>query len=124
VVDAAWTPAEVSQRFAHAINSADLEAALACWSPAAVIAAPGSEVRGHAALRERFEGLIAAGAQLQISVSDEVSTELGATARTRMRMTVSSQQKPIVVEVAAVVAYVPGPAGLQILIDHLSPEAG
>jgi hypothetical protein len=89
-----------------------------------VIAGPdGSEVRGHAALSERFRKLIAVGAQLQISVSDEVSTELGANAATRMTMTVGTHDEPTVIEVAAVVTYVPGPSGLQILIDHFGPQA-
>jgi ketosteroid isomerase-like protein len=114
------TPSEVSDRFAEAINAGDLEAALVCWSSAAVIVSPdGSEVRGHVALAERFRGLIAVEARLQISVSKEVCTELGATARTRMMMRVSADDKPTVVEVTAAVAYVPGPGGLQILIDHL-----
>ncbi len=121
MVEECRTPAEVSHRFAEAINVGDLEGALECWSPAAVIATPdGSEVRGHPALTERFSGLIAVGAQLQISVSDEVCTELGATATTRMTMTVRTKDKTRVIEVAAVVAYVPGPSGLQILIDHLN----
>jgi ketosteroid isomerase-like protein len=120
VVEERRTPAEVSHRFAEAINVGDLEGAVECWSPVAVIATPdGSEVRGHAALTERFSGLIAAGAQLEISVSDEVCTELGATATTRMTMTVGTNDTPTAIEVAAVVAYVPGPSGLQILIDHL-----
>jgi hypothetical protein len=117
------TPAEVSRRFAEAINVGDLEGALECWSPVAVIATPdGSEVRGHAALTERFSGLIAVGAQLQISVSDEVCTELGATATTHMTMTVCTNDKPTVIEVVAVVTYVPGPSGMQILIDHLDTQ--
>jgi hypothetical protein len=124
VVEERRTPAEVSRRFAEAINAGDLEGALACWSPCAVIAGPyGAEVRGHAALSERFRELIAVGAQLQISVFDEVSTELGANATTRMTMTVGAPHEPTVIEVAAVVTYVPGPSGLQILIDHLSPQA-
>lgn len=123
VVEECRTPAEVSRRFAEAINVGNLEGALECWSPAAVIATPdGSEVRGHAALTEHFSGLIAVGAQLQISVSDEVCTELGATATTRMTMTVCTNDKPTLIEVAAVVAYVPGPSGLQILIDHLNTQ--
>ena len=123
VVEECRTPAEVSHRFAEAINAGDLDGALECWSPAAVIATPdGPEVRGHAALTERFRWLIAGGAQLQISVSDEVCTELGATATTRMTMTVRTNDKPTVIEAAAVVAYVPGPSGLQILIDHLTTQ--
>jgi ketosteroid isomerase-like protein len=118
------TPTEVSNGFAEAINAGDLEGALACWSPVAVIAAEdGSHVRGHAALRERFRQLIAIGAQLQIAVSDEVCTELGATATTRMTMTLRANDEPSVIEVAAAVAYVPGQGGLQILIDHLRPHA-
>jgi ketosteroid isomerase-like protein len=117
------TPADISRRFAEAINARDLQGALACWSPAAVIASPdGSEIRGHAELTERFRQLIAVGARLQISVSDQVCTELGATARTRMTMTVSANDEPTVIEVTAVVMYLPGPTGLQILIDHLSPD--
>lgn len=117
------TPAEVSRRFADAINAGDLEGALECWSPAGVIATPGgSEVRGRAALTERFRGLIDVGAQLEISISDEVCTEFGAMATTRMTMTVHRNDGPAVIEVAAVVAYVPGPRGLQILIDHLRPK--
>ena len=116
------TPAEVSHRFAEAINAGDLESALACWSPAAVIAAPGgSEVRGHAALTERFRALIAAGAQLQIVVLEEICSELGATAATRMTMTVPTNDEPTVTTVAADVTYVPGAGGLQILIDHIRP---
>jgi ketosteroid isomerase-like protein len=124
LVNARRTPAEVSHRFAEAINAGDLEGALACWSPAAVIAGDdGSHIRGHAALRERFRALIAVGAQLQIAVSDEVCTELGATAFTQMTMTVWDKGEPSVVEGAAAVAYVPGQGGLQILIDHLGREA-
>jgi ketosteroid isomerase-like protein len=122
VVEECRTPTEVSQRFADAINAGDLEGALECWSPAAVIATPdGSEVRGHAALTERFRGLIDSGARLQISVADEVCTEFGAVATTRMTMTVLANDEPRVVEAAAVVAYVPGTRGLQILIDHIKP---
>jgi ketosteroid isomerase-like protein len=121
VVETRRTPAEVSHDFAEAINAGDLEGALACWSPAAVIVSTnGSEVRGHAALTERFRGLIAAGAQLQIAVSDEVCTEVGATATTRMTMTVRASDGPAVIEVAAAVAYARGPTGLQILVDRLS----
>jgi ketosteroid isomerase-like protein len=124
VVETHRTPAEVSGGFAEAINADDLEGALACWSPAAVIVSPdGSEVRGHAALRERFRALIGVGAQLQIAVSDEVYTELGATATTRMTMTVRASDGPAVTEVAGVVTYARGPAGLQILVDRLSQVA-
>lgn len=123
MVEECRTPAEVSHRFAEAINAGDLEGALECWSPAAVIATPdGFEVRGHAALTERFRELITVGAQLQISVSDEVCTEFGATATTRMTMTVCTDDEPSVTDVPAVVAYVPGPRGLQILIDHLKSQ--
>lgn len=119
-----WTPADVSHRFAEAINARDLQGALACWSPAAVIASPdGSEIRGHAALTERFRQLIAVGARLQISVFDQICTELGATAETRMTMTVSANDAPTVIKTTAVVMYVPGPSGLQILIDHLGLDA-
>jgi len=122
VVNERRTPAEVSQRFSQAINAGDLEGALACWSPAAVIAAPdGSEVRGHPALTERFRVLVAAGAQLQISVADEICSELGATATTQMTMTVSTSDQPTVTTVTADVTYVPGAGGLQILIDHIRP---
>jgi hypothetical protein len=67
--------------------------------------------------------LIAARAQLQVSVSDEVSTELGATATTRMTLTIPANRETTVVETAAAVAYITGPSGLQILIDHLRPAA-
>jgi ketosteroid isomerase-like protein len=124
VVKTHRTPAEVSRGFAEAINAGDLEGALACWSPAAVIVSPdGSEVRGHAALTERFRGLIEVGAQLQIAVSDEVCTELGATATTRMMMTVRASDGPTLTEVAGAVAYALGPAGLQILVDRVSQVA-
>jgi ketosteroid isomerase-like protein len=124
VVEERRTPTEVSHRFAEAINAGDLEGALACWSPAGVIVAPdGSEVRGHNALAERFRELIAVRAQLQISVSDEVCTELGATAATRMTMTIPANDEPTVTEIAAAVAYAPGSGGLQILIDCLRPKA-
>jgi SnoaL-like domain len=117
------TPAEVSHRFADAINAGDLESALACWSPAGVIAAPdGSEVRGHASLAERFGELIALGAKLQISVSDEIPTELGATASTQMTMTVGPNAQPTVIDLVGIVTYVRGPSGLKILIDQLSPK--
>ena len=72
VVDERRTPSEVSHRFAEAINAGDLESALACWSPAGVLVAHELQVRGHAALGERFRELIAIGAQLEIAVSDEV----------------------------------------------------
>jgi hypothetical protein len=71
---------------------------------------------------ERFRGLIESGARLQISVADEVCTEFGAVATTRMTMTVLANDEPGVVEAAAVVAYVPGTRGLQILIDHIKPR--
>jgi ketosteroid isomerase-like protein len=117
-------PAEVSHRFADAINAGDVEGALACWSPAGIIVAPdGSEVRGHAALTDRFRQLIAVGAQLQIFVSEEVCTELGATATTQMTMTIGTSGEPTTIESAAVVTYVPGPNGLQILIDHVSRQS-
>jgi ketosteroid isomerase-like protein len=116
-------PADVSHRFAEAINAGDLDGALECWSAAAVIAAAdGSEVRGHTALAQRFRQLIAMGAHLQISVSNEICTELGATARTRMTMTLAGNDGPAVIEVSAVVAYVSAPTGLQILIDQLIPQ--
>jgi ketosteroid isomerase-like protein len=124
VVEERRTPTEVSHRFAEAINAGDLEGALACWSPAGVIVAPdGSEVRGHSALAERFRALISIGAQLQISVSDEVRTELGASAATQMTMTTPANDEPTVTEIAAAVVYAPGSGGLQILIDRLSPTA-
>jgi ketosteroid isomerase-like protein len=123
VVNECPTPTEVSHRFAEAINASDLQSALACWSPDGVIVAQGEpQIRGHDALTERFAGLIAAGAQLQISVSDEVRTEQGAMATTRMNMTVPTKGEPAAIELAGVVMYVPGPNGLQILIDRLTAQ--
>jgi ketosteroid isomerase-like protein len=114
------TPAEVSQRFAEAINAGDLESALACWSPAGVIAAPdGSEIRGHAALTERFQTLIAARAQLHISVSEEISSDLGTTAATLMTITIPNTNEPTITTIAGDVRYAPGEGGLQILIDRI-----
>jgi ketosteroid isomerase-like protein len=124
VVEERRTPTEVSHRFAQAINAGDLDGALACWSPVGVIVAPDrSEVRGHNALAERFRELIAIGAQMQISVTDEVCTELGATAATRMTMTITANDEPTVTEISATVVYAPGSGGLQILIDRLGPKA-
>jgi ketosteroid isomerase-like protein len=123
VAQGAHTPAGVSHRFAEAINAGDVDGALACWSPAAVIVAPDrSEVRGHKELAERFRRLIDLGAQVRISVCDEVCTELGATATTRMTLAFSVDQESTVVETTAFVAYVPGPSGLQILIDRLRAD--
>lgn len=121
MVDECRTPTEVSHRFAEAINAGDLESALAYWSLEGVIVTQGEpQVRGHAALAECFAGLVAVGAQLQISVSEEVRTEHGAMATTRMKMTVPTKREPTVIELAGVVMYVPGPNGLQILIDRLT----
>jgi ketosteroid isomerase-like protein len=117
------TPAEASYRFAEAISAGDLEGALECWSPAAVIVAPdGSEVRGRSALAQRFGQLVAAGAQAQVLVFDEVRTDIGATARTRMSLTVPVDGKPITLNTAGVVTYVPGQSGWRILIDRLHSE--
>lgn len=114
------TPSEVSLRFADAINAGDLDAALACWSTVGVIASPdGPEVRGREALAALFASLVHAGARMSIAVADEVCTALGATATTRLRMTTASPDWPPSIEATAVVVYVPGPHGLQILIDRL-----
>jgi ketosteroid isomerase-like protein len=124
VVDERRTPSEVSHRFAEAINAGDLRKALTCWSPAGVLVEPeGHHVRGHPQLAERFQGLITIGAQLKISVSDEVCTEHGAMATTEMQMTIPGDGREAVVEIKAVVLYVPGAGGLQILIDRLTARA-
>lgn len=118
------TPSQVSGLFAKAISAGDLEAAMSLWSPDAVIVSPdGSEVRGHAALSEHFSQLIASRTHLEIHVDDEVCTALGATAKTRMTMTVPAADGETVIEVEGQVVYVPGPGGLQILIDRLLPSA-
>lgn len=110
------TPTEVSRCFAEAINAGDLNGAIACWSTAAVTVEPdGSEVRGHAEIKDRFRLLISVGAQLQISVSDEISSERGATATTRMTMTVpTGDELTVSIVGSAVVTYAPGPGDLQI----------
>lgn len=114
------TPSQVSGRFAEAISAGDLETALSLWSPAAVIVAlDGSETRGHAALAERFSQLVASGTRLEIGVGEEVCTALGATAKTRMAMSVPAADGETVIEAEGQVVYVPGPGGLQILIDRL-----
>jgi ketosteroid isomerase-like protein len=116
-------PAEVSHRFAEAISAGDVDGALACWSPAAVIVADdGSEVRGRETLAERFRGLVAVGARMEVSVSDQVCTELGAIATTRMTLAVRAGREQTVIQAAGVVVYVPAPSGLQILIDRLRPQ--
>ena len=118
------TPSQVSGLFAEAISAGDLEGALSLWSPAAVIVAPdGSEVRGHAALAERFGQLIASGTRLEIRVDEEICTALGAMAKTRMTMAVPAADGATVVEAEGRVVYVPGPGGLEILIDRLLPSA-
>jgi ketosteroid isomerase-like protein len=123
VIDQRRTPAEVSRRFAQAITSGDLDGALACWSPAAVIVTPdGSEIRGHAALTERFRRLIAVGAQLKISVSHEVYTERGATAVTQMTISVPTESEMTTAKTVGAVTYAPGIGGLQILVDRLGPH--
>jgi ketosteroid isomerase-like protein len=124
VVDERRTPTEVSHRFAEAINAGDLQEALTCWSPAGVLVeAEGHHVRGQSQLAERFQGLITIGAQLKISVSDEVCTKDGAMARTEMQMTIPGDGRETVVEIKGVVLYVPGPGGLQILIDRLAARS-
>lgn len=116
------TPGQVAALFAEAINAGDLDGALSLWSPAAVIVAPdGSESRGQAALSERFGQLIANGTHLEIHVREETCTALGATAKTRMTMTVPAADEARTVEIEGQVVYVPGPGGLQILIDRLLP---
>jgi ketosteroid isomerase-like protein len=121
VADERRTPSEVSHRFAEAINAGDLDGALACWSPSGVLVAQQEpQVRGHAELAERFRGLIALGAQLEIRVSDEICTEHGAMATTAMKMTVPTDGGTTVIEITATVLYVPGRGGLQILIDRLA----
>lgn len=123
MIDQRRTPAEVSHRFAEAITAGDIDGALECWSPAAVIVAPdGSEIRGHAALMERFRQLIAVGAQLQISVSGEARTQRGATAVTQMTMTVPTENEMTTIKTVGAVTYIPGVGGLQILVDRLSLE--
>jgi ketosteroid isomerase-like protein len=119
------TPAEVSQRFAEAITAGDLEAALGCWSPDAVLVPPHeSEVRGRYALAALFQVLIDSNAKMQIAVSDEVCTELGAIATTHMTTTLGAGDDATVAEATAVVVYVPGTNGLQILIDRVMSHDG
>lgn len=119
------TPTEVSQRFAEAITDGDLDAALGCWSPVAVLASPdGTEVRGRYALAALFQVAIDAGSRMEISVSDEVSTDLGAIATTHMKTTLGAGDDAVVAESTAVVVYVPGAAGLQILIDRIVGHGG
>ncbi len=123
MADERSTPSEVSRRFAEAINAGDLDGALACWSPAGVLVAPQEpQTRGRAELAERFRGLIALGARLDIRVCDEICTERGAMATTAMTMMVPGEDRPAVFEITATVLYVPGHGGLQILIDRLSGQ--
>lgn len=118
------TLGQVSGLFAEAINASDLDGALSLWSPAAVIVAvDGSETCGHAALSERFSQLIANGTRLEIRVCEEICTALGATAKTRMTMTTPAADGSTVIGAEGQVVYVPGPGGLQILIDRLLPPA-
>jgi ketosteroid isomerase-like protein len=78
-LSAAATPRLTCEELAAAINHADLEAALACFSPGAcLVAADGSTATGEAALRPRLWELIAHGAQVEIDlfgviVADEVA---------------------------------------------------
>jgi ketosteroid isomerase-like protein len=117
---ATGTPAQTSLRFAQAINEGDLAGALACWSPDAVIVSETvEEARGHQALRERFGQLIDTGARVEIVVSDEICTELAATANTQMTLTLPGGSDPL--RLKGAVVYVPGVDGWQILIDRLAP---
>lgn len=116
-------PAQTSLRFAQAINEGDLAGALACWSPDAVIVTEsGEEARGHEVLGERFGQMIGVGARVEIVVSDEICTELAATANTHMTLALPGGPDPV--RLKGAVVYVPTVDGWQILIDRLAPASG
>jgi ketosteroid isomerase-like protein len=65
----AATPRLACEELAAAINHADLEAAVACFSPGAcLVGADGSSATGEAALRPRLWELIAHGAHIEIEL--------------------------------------------------------
>jgi len=67
---AAATPRLACESLARAINHADLDAALACFSPGACLVGPdGSSAQGEQAIRARLAELIASGAQVEIELS-------------------------------------------------------
>lgn len=114
------TPPDVSCGFARAITDGDVERALEYWADNAVMVAPdGAETRGHAALRERFVGLVDVGARLDIEVRDVAVTNDGATASTTMRMALGPGADAVVITTTAVVSYTSQDGVLRILRDEI-----
>ena len=57
----ARTPEEVDRQFAAALNAGNVEALVALYEPDATLTPqPGTNVKGHAAIREALSGFIAA----------------------------------------------------------------
>ena len=80
----ARTPEECDSLLFEVIHSGDLDAALELYEPDAVfVVPPGNVVTGHAAIREVFQGMMAAGATGKIESVTAVPSADGSVAFTR-----------------------------------------
>src|SRR4051794_29376262 len=94
-MSAMTSPEDASGAFAAAITDGDVERALVCWAPDAVLVAAGARLEGHEALRPGFAQLVAARAGVEIVVADVVVAGDVATAATRMTMALPGAAEPL-----------------------------
>jgi len=65
---AARTPEDVDRLFAEALNAGNLDALVALYEPdASLTPSPGTQVRGHAAIREALSRFVAAKPRMDLS---------------------------------------------------------
>jgi ketosteroid isomerase-like protein len=114
------SPGDASRDFAAAINAGSVDAAAACWTPDAVILAPGGTPVSGEDLRARLEQLVAGRVALTIEVSDEIETAGVAMAKTRSTM--ASPGRPAV-ELQASVVYQWAGDRWRIAIDRIDGAA-
>ena len=85
----ATDPGATQRQLLDALNSGDLEAAVACYEPAGVIAPePTERVEGHAAVRSMMEGFLAQRPTIALQESQVV--EAGDLALVRSGLTITT----------------------------------
>jgi ketosteroid isomerase-like protein len=92
---AAATPRLACEALARAINARDLEAALECFAPGAVLVGPeGTVSQGEHALRASLSQLIAAGARIEIELFGVLVAEELALAHERWQISYGGVPDP------------------------------
>lgn len=90
---AAGTPEEISKAFAAAINTGDIDGALALWSEDAAIVGPdGAIVRGREAITGVLQTLIGNGASVHIEVTGLYAAGNAALATGTLRMSLPGHE--------------------------------